>query len=197
VPLPRGDVGAFMGWFNANKGDRIYDGDEWYGRVWHGGVGAGWYWTEHLKTEIEFSGTSEGRIWATERVERTGAPTLFGFEERTYSLRKLSATQLYQFGHNEWVHGFVGGGVELEWEREAIRRAPLYDWVRTGTTVMSIQVRGEQTIGPHTRLLPYGIATAGIKAYITERAYFRTDVKVAARDALRNVVWRFGFGTDY
>ena len=38
--------------------------------------------------------------------------------------------------------------------------------------------------------------TAGFKAYLAERGFFRTDLKVGVRSGVDRVIWRAGFGID-
>ena len=46
-----------------------------------------------------------------------------------------------------------------------------------------------------TEVRPF-VAT-GFKAYMTQRAFFRSDVRVGVRDGVDEVLLRFGFGVDF
>ncbi len=66
----------------------------------------GRYWTPHFKTEFDVGTAGEGRIYGPYREQNLRETT-------------VGATALYQFFENQWVHPFIGGGVELA--REHIR----------------------------------------------------------------------------
>jgi hypothetical protein len=45
------------------------------------------------------------------------------------------------------------------------------------------------------RIVPF--AATGFKAYLAQRAFFRSDLRFAFRDGLEDVLLRFGFGVDF
>jgi hypothetical protein len=194
-PLARGDVSASIGWFNASA--RRLDPapyDDWYGRSLYGGVAAGWYWTDHLKTEIDASATTADTIYGFPPVGVDGLPVNTSVE---YSIgtRKVGISQLYQGFRNQWVHPYAGLGVEATWERVVQRHGPTYIYDPVART--SRQVLPGRTLGPDTDVVVRAVGSLGLKAYLTPRSFFRTDLRVAFRGGLDEALVRCGFGVDF
>jgi hypothetical protein len=197
--LPRADTAAYVGWFGANKSE-LNGYDDWYKRVWHGGLSSGYYWTEHLKTEVEFSATSRGEIYEipTPADIATGVnPGPVGHE---FSTRRLALGQHYQFFHNAFFHPTIGGGVALTWETTEREFPPVFardPAVPGGPIPIFRQIEPARTEGPDTRLRPMAFAATGFKAYFVERGFFRSDLHVMFTDRVEDVTLRFGFGVDF
>lgn len=197
VPLRRGDAAAYVGWFGGNKSElNVYE--DWYKRTWHRSLSAGYYWTEHLKTELDFSGTTRGRLYG--RPIPVETPVGVGITNPLYefSTKSLTLVQQYQFGRNAWFHPTVGGGLALTWETERERYPPVYITTRgaNGTTTTRV-VQPEREEGPETTLRAGALATAGFKAYMSERTFFRSDLRVTFGRKVDDVAVRFGFGIDF
>jgi len=113
--LPRNEAVASLGWFGA---DYHHEGE--YGTGWHpsllAGVGAGRYWTDHLKTDVEAAWLSRVHTYAYERATIDGATAEIA-SEYTFRTTKVSVAQVYQFGRNAWVHPFIGAGTDVDWLR--------------------------------------------------------------------------------
>lgn len=57
---------------------------------------------------------------------------------------------------------------------------------------------GLEPVGQHFSHTPAETTGgAGFKAYFTERAFFRTDLKLSARDGVEQLVWKVGVGIDF
>jgi hypothetical protein len=186
-PVSRADVSVSLGWLNADKSelDSNLGRNDWYNRSLYGGAGLGWYWTDHLKTEIE-GGVSTGAdlLVYTPTVIDGRQATLYS--TYTISTRRLGISQQYQFYRNVWFHPFVSAGLDLTWER-----------TRRDDEVYSSQPVLTQTFPPHTELLTRPFASAGFKAYFTPRAFFRTDMTVAFDKGADEALVRFGLGVDF
>ena len=61
--LPRADAHVTIGWQNLHKPQPEGGSyNDWLNAIFYGGAGAGWYWNDHLKTQIDFgAGTRAGR----------------------------------------------------------------------------------------------------------------------------------------
>ncbi len=196
--LPFADTAAYVGWFGANKSE--LDGyDDWYKRVWHGGLSSGYYWTEHLKTEVAFSATSRGEIYEIPRPADIATGASLGPVGHEFSTKRLALGQHYQFFHNAFFHPTIGGGVALTWETTERELPPVFarDPVRPGQVPVIRQIEPGRTEGPDTKLRTMAFAATGFKAYFTERAFFRSDVQVMFTDRVEDVTLRFGFGMDF
>src|SRR2546428_250780 len=186
LPWSRGDVTASTGFFSANH---LVSGESG-GRDWSAslfkGLGAGFYWSEHLKTEIEagWPGTTEAYGYFSTRLPDGSAS--YTYEEHTFRTFNVSAALLYQFGRNSFFHPFIGTGIQATRERDEIERT-----TQTNRGPASTDLR--DTIAVRAR--PF--ITTGFKAYVSDRAFFRGDVKLDAGSRVEQIVWRVGFGVDF
>jgi len=193
VALPRFDVGGDLGWYHRDGGDF---GDYWskHNSLW-AGFEVGYYWTEHIKTEAGFAATGESRVYSGNTQVRIGTQQYWESGEDYVRSRRFTLTQLYQFGHNAWVHPFVGAGVQVIREQ---RRGTRYRYPVTSGSSGSVYVQPEMvTIGPTSDILVGGVALAGLKAYMSRRVYFRTDFQTGFRGGADETVLRFGVGVDF
>jgi hypothetical protein len=197
--LPRVDAAAYVGWFGANKSE--LDGyDDWYKRVWHGGLSSGYYWTEHLKTEVDFSVTSRGEIYEIPSPADITTFVNLGPIGHEFSTKRLALGQHYQFFHNAFFHPAIGGGVALTWETTERELPPVFARgpAPPGSQIPTTrQIEPPRTEGPDTRLRAMAFAATGFKAYFVERGFFRSDLRVMFTDRVEDVTLRFGFGVDF
>jgi hypothetical protein len=184
APVTRMDISASIGAFTADRGlDRdVCCG--WTGSFFKG-IGAGYYWTDHLKSEIEIGWPGENEAYRYLPGESSGRTFTVTTEEHTFTSTKFSAGQLYQFGRNAMFHSFVGAGVEFDRERDEIERR-----IQTERGALPPTQVTETAL----RTRPY--LTSGFKAYFSERTFFRGEVKLAIRDQIDQVSWKSGFGVD-
>jgi hypothetical protein len=184
TPLVRGDAHFVVGWQNLRKEqqpERRYS-DDWINDIFFGGAGAGWYWTDHLKTQVDFGAGTEGSQF------RYGQPTSSTSRLRVRQ-QSLAIAQHYQFFRNQWFHPRLGAGVDiaLETTREE------YDFMFLGGP----QITPARTDGPHRRMIARPFAEAGFKAYMTRRAFFTADTRLMFKNGFDEVLLRFGFGVDF
>src|SRR5215213_2957200 len=102
---PRWEIGATVGLFGGRPVDNhTFYGDDWYSEGRYA-VSAGHYWTEHLKTEVEFATTGEGERYSQRIATFPGAPPgyIYGVQE-FYRVQQASARMVWQFRENAWVH---------------------------------------------------------------------------------------------
>jgi hypothetical protein len=168
---PRWDVSAEAGWLGSNKSRVAPDWNDWID-VAAGGAALGYYVTPHLRSELRFSFSGEGRFYEEQPLERVPGLPYPVYRPREHRIRTqtLSGGLAWQFFENGWFHPSLGGGFDIVNEREA----------GAGST-------------RHVR--PF--AATGFKWYVNERAFTRTDVRVsfAGGDAAQ-VTWTAGFGVD-
>jgi hypothetical protein len=200
-PLARTDITASVGSFSAKR-DEAAPYNRWTHSLF-GGVGGGYYWSDHLKTEIEVASGGRAEAYGTEPAGMFESPLSSIFFEHTYRSVAVSVGQVYQFGRNALFHPFAAAGVDIERQHHQTDRPaqsiPVY--TRHPLNPQTVQVTSQITIPALTRsetavrVAPY--TAAGFKAYFTERAFFRTDLKVSVRSGIDRVVWRAGFGADF
>jgi hypothetical protein len=192
-PVARADAAGTVGWFNADKSG-LSSYNDWYNRSAYGGATFGWYWTDHLKTELELGATSAAELYATRTIDIEGQRTYLSSEHR-FNTRRLVAGQQYQFFRNAWAHPHIAAGVDLTWETHEQRDEPivLFDSVSRITRV----VQPARATDPSTHLQVRPFAEVGTKLYISPRGFFRTDIRVTFGGGAEEVLLRFGFGVDF
>lgn len=194
-PIARWDLTGTLGWFNADKGGSTRESyNEWYNSSLYGGIAAGWYWTDHHKTELDFGATTAGDLYGATPVVVGTQPT-YTTSRLLFTTRKLTLSQHYQAYRNAWFHPHVAAGVDLTWETSREERSPtfVYDSVlRTQREALPAR-----TIGPETDLIVRPFAAVGFKAYVTQRTFFRSDLRFTFKGGVDEALWRFGLGVDF
>lgn len=189
---PRWDVAAHVGWFSRNKSEIGPDWNDWYDAASFD-VSGGFYWTPHVKVELDVARTTSGGVQVDE-PPTVGVP-YFRSREHLFTTTSVSAGVNYQFFENAWLHPFAGGGIVAIAERE--RAGDAYPTVifRDALTLIVLPQPPpiDRTL---TSLRPF--ATAGLKVYVAERVFVRTDVRVVAGSGRAEAAtWRGGFGFDF
>jgi hypothetical protein len=187
APLARADVTASAGWFMADRKPDNGCCNPFSAGLFKGAA-AGFYWTDHLKTEVEVAspGETEGYHYSSERI----SPNVYRSinEEHAYTVSRVSIAQAYQFGRNATFHPFITGGVDIDRERDDVFRR-----VYEGGNGPSSETRRSET---QTRVRPF--VGTGFKAYVSERAFIRGDAHFAtAGGSLDQAVLKVGVGIDF
>jgi hypothetical protein len=181
-PVTRADVAVSTGWFTA---DRSGEGSccGWSAGLFKG-VSAGYYWTDHLKTEATLAdpGNTDGYNDVSERL--ANGTVRYTSERHRYTSTKISMAQVYQFGHNSTFHPFIVGGLDLDRERDAIDR---YVWIGSSTS---------ESKPTETSIRARAFAGAGFKAYFSERAFFKGEARFAGGRRADQMTWTAGVGMD-
>ena len=107
-----------------NKSDvRSYN--DWHSQFGVSG-GAGWYWTNHHKTQVEFAATTAASVYTSEPfVVGPGRADVRVTTVRSYESQRVSLAQLYKFRRNEWVHPFLGAGLDIVREQSLGGAVPI------------------------------------------------------------------------
>jgi hypothetical protein len=200
-PLARADIAATIGSFSAKRADAP-EYDRWTHSL-AGSVGGGYYWSDHLKTEIDVASARRAEVYGSESAGVPESPLSTIFLEHAYRSSTVSLGQSYQFRRNAFFHPFVGAGVDVERLSHEIERPPqsISIYARNPLNPQVVSVTGQISIPALTRtettVIVSPFAAAGFKAYFTERGFFRTDLKVGLRNDVDRVSWRAGFGADF
>jgi len=172
------------------------DQARWDGAL-YGVVSAGWYWTDNWKTEIEAGGAGETHGYGNEVVVRDGR-ILGRFRHTTTQRNTLAIAQQYQFGRNAWFHPHVAVGGSIAFDTRTEYYDPIFDFFdpnrAPGEPVEPARVDGPERV---TTFRPY--VAVGFKAYVTQRAFMRSDLRVGGTTGrgVDEVVLRIGFGIDF
>jgi hypothetical protein len=192
TPLARADVAATAGLLTINKTE--FDS---YNRR-HGEafftLGAGWYWTDHLKTDVEIGASTETRTYRAVPIDIGGQQQIAATSVRFHSNR-VALVQHYQFRRNEWFHPSVGGGIDVVRERYSLTDEPIYFYDQA--TRQSRVLRDAVAHGDEDEVTVRALATSGFKAYVSPRSFFLGDLRVTFTSRAEDILLRFGFGVDF
>ena len=191
VSLPRNDTIMSIGWSGADHD--IHDQRHWQGSLLVG-LSSGHYWTDHLKTEVEASWSSSGKRQVYENIERQGGYTYALSEYRAYDVR-VGIAQLYQFGRNEWVHPYVGVGVDVVRREASLERLPQSRTVFLQNRNIPVDIAAASQ--RHTDVFAHAVLKTGLKMYIGEKTFFNTELKFGVRRDVDHLVWKIGMGVDF
>ncbi len=192
--LTHADLAGTIGWLSADTHPSGPYNDNNWENSFFGAASAGWYWTENLKTELDFGAGTKVRVFSSAPITIDGRPTYVATDSR-FARRTLGISQQYQFFHNVWFHPHLAAGANVTWERRTDHIVPiyLYDDVTRTSRVVTL----EQKEDPRTSVTIRPFVAAGFKAYITERTFFRNDFRVAFRGGPDETLLRIGFGVDF
>jgi hypothetical protein len=194
VQLPRADVHFVVGWQNIHKEQPFDSYNDWLNDIFYGGAGAGWFWTENLKTQVDIGAGTKGSQSRYRQFTVNGNPA---YETARVETRQTSVAiaQQYQFFRNQWFHPRIAAGVDLARETtiEEYQPVSVYDPVLRVTRT----VQPGRTEGPEHRFVARPFAEGGFKAYVTPRAFFTGDMRMMFRHGIDEVLFRAGFGLDF
>ena len=193
----RGDFHAVIGWQNLRQergADARDSYNNWANGIFYGGLGAGWHWTEHHKTQVDLGAGTRGEHYHY-RAFSIGPAQGSEVSHVTVQQQSVAVSQQYQFFRNQWFHPRVGVGVEIGRETRTQRFEPVF--VYDPVLRSSRQIAPARVEGPAHRLIGRPFGELGFKAYMTRRAFFTTDMRVMARSGIDEVLFRFGFGVDF
>lgn len=195
LPATGWDVAGQLSMLNRNTSE-LSEWDHWYSVAAVNATG-GYYWTPHLKSELEIGFAGEGTIDAEEETPAPGQSFPFS-RYREHRLREttVGATAVYQFFDNQWVHPFIGAGAELVRERHLADALPAQT-IRLSTAVPNLQLPPVPAVDNITYSVR-PVVTGGFKFYMSPRAFVRIDVRTAlASDRPLAWQWRGGIGADF
>jgi outer membrane protein W len=189
--LPGNDAIIAIGWSGSEH--HFHDQNRWHGSLLVG-LSGGHYWTNHLKTEIEASWNAPRQSERYETIAQQGGFTYALADYRAHDIR-VGVAQLYQFGRNDWVHPYVGVGID------AVRRHQATDRAQQSRTVY-VQNRTIPVVIPaaserKTRVFAEPFVKTGVKMYATEKMFFNTEFKVGVKRNVDHIVWKIGVGFDF
>ena len=193
-PLTRGDAHFVIGWQNLHKEQPTQHYNDWVNGIFYGGAGAGWYWTDNLKTQVDFGAGTEARQYRYESIVVNGQTTSSS-SRLNVQQQSVAIAQHYQFFRNQWFHPHVGAGIDIARETTTEDYDPVF--VFDPVTRVSRQITPPIREGPEHRVIARPFAEAGFKAYMTRQAFFTGDSRLMFRSGLEEVLFRIGFGVDF
>jgi opacity protein-like surface antigen len=197
VPLVRGDAHVVIGWQNLHREQPARQNccnNDWVNNIFYGAAGAGWYWTDNLKTQVDFGGGTKARQYRYSYIA-SGTQSTNNSSELSVQQQSLAIGQQYQFFRNQWFHPHLGAGVDIarETTSEFFHPTFIYD----SATRTSTQIAPPLPKGPEHRTIARPFVEAGLKAYLTKRAFFLGDSRIKFKSGIDEVLFRIGFGVDF
>ena len=194
----RADFQAVLGWQNLRV-DR--DGDpfdrpdhNWAHAILFGGAGVGYYWTEHLKTQIDAGAGTPTRHYQY-RARSVNGLQASEISRVRLTRPSIAVSQQYQFFRNEWFHPHLTAGLDIARQTRTEHFEPIFGW----DPVLRItrELAPGRTVGPDRRWSLRPFAGVGFKAYMTRRTFFTSDMRLMVRGGIDQVLFRTGFGVDF
>jgi hypothetical protein len=186
----RWEAAGYTGWRGVSKNDIAPSSNQWADAAALG-VSVGYYWTSHLKSELDVALTNEADLFAQEPLTFS-PPAVYRFGNYRLRTASVSGGFAYQFGENAWFHPFLGGGVETRRERSQLELLEQRPCERI--PCLPIQLPVETVVAYETR--PF--VTGGFKWYFGEGAFIRSDIRaMVSSDGAEAVLWRIGIGADF
>lgn len=192
APLMRGDIIGTVGMIQVNH-QELQSYNRWHGDAYFG-IDVGWYWTEHLKTSIEVATTTESTVYSSGPVVFDGRVTS-GSSRHEVGSSRVSLSQRYQFGHNQWFHPHLGGGIEIVRETRSSIDEPIffYDQVTRQSRVLR---EGRPRVDD-AEVRALGQLSTGFKGYLSRKVFFLADLRVMFTSRPEEVLTRVGVGVDF
>ena len=192
--LMRGDLSGTIATASVKKTTEFVSYDNWHQQAAFG-LALGWYWSNHVKTEVDAGFITEGSVYSSVPVVLAGDQRLFVSARTRFANQHLGVTQRYQFGDNEWIHPFIGAGFEVVSETGRRREDALFafDQAARQTRLVRDAVEFDET----RKLRARALLSTGIKAYVTRRAFFLTELRGSLHPHAPEVHWRIGAGVDF
>jgi hypothetical protein len=155
----------------------------------------GRYWTEHLKTELEYARSGEGSTYFQEFVRLPGSENTVPISgERFHRLEQLALRVTWQFGHNTWMHPYVSAGVVGDRER---RRAHLPAQYAYPIGRERVPIAGESSNGPTWQYRIGVTADAGAKFYVSRHSFIKAGVNWTFSNPAQTFNLFAGVGIDF
>jgi hypothetical protein len=173
----------------VDKSEIAPEWDEWYD-VAAFGFSTSRHLTPHIKIDVDLSTTTVGTVFDQGTVVTSGLLPTYYYRERQFRRTVVAPALAYQFFENRWVHPFLGVGVEGVRETERV-------------DVEILPTRGGQpppadAPSPRVTYSARPFLIGGVKFYVSERAFIRTDVQTTfASGGAESGVFRVGAGVDF
>jgi opacity protein-like surface antigen len=194
---PSWELNVSAGLFQGRPDDQTRGWDDWYNQGRYA-ASIGRYWTTHLKTEIEFATTGEGRQFTQQFVPVPG--TAINYPVSVEVFRKLqqgSARAVWQFNDNAWVHPYLSVGAVYEIERTRQWSPEQFYYPGDPRSVPRVTLSDELDGGTKTDHRAGFSIGGGSKFYFSPSAYINTGIQVTRAKPSTTVTLLAGIGIDF
>jgi opacity protein-like surface antigen len=155
------------------------------------------YWTENLKTEVEYATSGEGLIYRQEFRSVPGNPPNYPYSvESFHRLEQASVRMVWQFGRNRWVHPYVSGGLVGDRERRRLHIPQQYQYVsgRSGDPIVLVREIDSEPAWDYRIGVTAG---AGAKLYVSPNTFFNVGAIGSYSKPAATLSFLAGFGIDF
>ena len=193
--LPRWDFNVSVAQFNANPDRHEATYDDWYstGRI---ATSIGYFWSENLKTEIEYANTGDGSIFLQEFIRLPNGQVYPFSVEETHHLQQASIRLVWQFFDNRWVHPYLNIGAVVDIDRRSYDRPGNYYAV--DPRVVPPQLVSDRypsgSVVDYAGGVSYG---GGAKFFVSQKAYLNTGMQFTYGDRFKTAAFLAGFGLEF
>ena len=93
------------------------------------------------------------------------------------------------------MHPYVGAGVDVVRRQASLDRLPQSRtaYLQNRNVLVDFPALTERK----TTVFAQAVLRAGLKMYVTEQAFFNTDLKFGVRRDVDHLVWKLGMGFDF
>jgi hypothetical protein len=193
--FPHWDFNVSVAQFNANPDRHEAAYDDWYatGRV---AASIGYYWSENLRTEIEYANTGEGTIFLQEFIRLPNGQSYPVSLEESHHLQQAAIRVVWQFFDNRWVHPYVNVGAVVDINRRQYDLAGAYYPV--DPRIVPPQIVRDRY--PSGSVVDYGAGVSyggGVKFFVSQKAYLNTGMQFTYGDRFKTAAFLAGFGFEF
>lgn len=195
--VPRWDVNVNAGIFGHRPAQGGQSYDNWYSEGRYA-ASVGYYWTQHLKTELEFARSPEGDRHVQELARVPGTSAFHPVHGQSFHrLQQTALRMVWQFGDNAWVHPYVNGGVVLDADRQRRHLPVTYTYPGDPRTVPPILVRPGMDTAPDTVYRTGVSIGGGSKFYVAPQAYLNTGALWTYARPAKTITFYTGIGWEF
>jgi opacity protein-like surface antigen len=194
TPTPKWEASGSVGLVEARPGDNQAGWDNWYAQGRYAAA-IGYYWTPHLKTELEYALSGEGARYVQEYVRVGGTSYPYSFES-FHRLQQTSLRMTWQFRDNAWLHPYLSAGIVVDAERQTNYVPPQY--LPPGSQSNEFLLRGSLLTPANTVKWRSGVAVGGgAKFYMSTHAFFNAAALATISKPASTISLIAGFGVDF
>ena len=156
------------------------------------------YWTPHLKTEVEFGATGDGRRYIQRFATLPGSPTPYPYGAQEFvRLRQGSARVTWQFLDNQWIQPYLSAGVSVDEERSRTHVFSQVFYPDPRNPATRVAGAPEHDEGP-TTIHRAGVSLGGgAKWYVSPRVFIKTGAQIGLSRSTKSVSFLAGMGFDF
>jgi hypothetical protein len=198
VPYREWDVDLGIGFHSltgadGDVGDEAFEDDNW-NPSWVGSLGAGHYWTSHVKTEAGITFLQQYYTASSAQVVLPDGQLATTYASNDISQTQITVAATYQFFENAFAHPYVSTGARVGVLDVDGQVGPYGTIIGNAWRPVTIPVVERHS--RHVRVRPY--MAIGSKSYFSERVYVRPEMVLGFNSrGMSQFGARLAFGVDF